>query len=43
LEEKCRGYADLFMHGYQTDDFFDQKEYESWGCVDYPAAMFRTD
>ncbi len=41
LEERCRGYANLFLHGYQTDDFFNQQEYLEWGCEAYPASMFR--
>ncbi len=43
LESRCRGYANLFLHGYQTDDFFDEQEYLAWGCADFPAGMFRTD
>ena len=41
-EEKCDGYANLFMHGYQTDDFFDPQEYSDWGCDEYPVGMFRS-
>ncbi|MEO0368047.1 MAG: carboxylesterase family protein [Pseudomonadota bacterium] len=40
--ERCRGYANLFLHGYQTDDFFDPAEYREWGCENFPVGQFRS-
>ncbi len=41
LEDRCRGYASLFLHGYQTSDFWSEQEYLSLGCKDYPVGSFR--
>ena len=39
--EKCEAYAALFLHGYQASDFWNPVEYQSLGCSDFPAGMFR--
>lgn len=39
--ERCEGYAALFLHGYQSSDFWDPAEYSSLGCDAYPAGEFR--
>ena len=41
LEDRCLAYASLFLHGYQTDDFWNPKEYFDLGCKGYPAGEFR--
>jgi len=40
-KDKCRAYANLFLHGYQTDDFWSPREYAELGCEDFPAGEFR--
>jgi para-nitrobenzyl esterase len=39
--ERCEGYAALFLHGYQSSDFWDPAEYSQLGCDAYPADEFR--
>ncbi len=41
LKDKCQAYASLFLHGYQTSDFWDEEEYESLGCTSFPVGAFR--
>jgi len=40
-KDKCRAYASLFLHGYQTSDFFQNDEYLAMGCATYPVGSFR--
>ena len=39
--ERCEAYAILFLHGYQSSDFWNPAEYSKLGCDDYPAGEFR--
>jgi para-nitrobenzyl esterase len=39
--ERCEAYAALFLHGYQSSDFWDPAEYSMLGCDSYPAGEFR--
>lgn len=39
--ERCEAYAVLFLHGYQTSDFWSPKEYSALGCDAYPVGQFR--
>lgn len=41
LEDKCKAYAALFLHGYQASDFWSEKEYQELGCSAFPAGRFR--
>ena len=40
-KERCRAYATLFLHGYQTSDFYSEDEYRALGCADFPVGTFR--
>jgi para-nitrobenzyl esterase len=40
-KDKCRAYATLFLHGYQTSDFYQADEYLSLGCERFPVGSFR--
>ncbi len=40
-KDKCQAYASLFLHGYQTSDFYRESEYQALGCADYPVGSFR--
>jgi len=40
-EDKCRAYASLFLHGYQTSDFYRPEEYQALGCSEFPIGSFR--
>ncbi|MFT6408400.1 MAG: para-nitrobenzyl esterase [Arenicella sp.] len=39
--ERCEAYAALFLHGYQSSDFWNPAEYSKLGCDAYPAGEFR--
>jgi para-nitrobenzyl esterase len=39
--ERCEAYAALFLHGYQSSDFWNPAEYSELGCDEYPAGEFR--
>jgi len=39
--ERCEAYAALFLHGYQSSDFWNPEEYSKLGCDQYPAGEFR--
>lgn len=39
--ERCEAYAALFLHGYQTSDFWDAGEYSALGCDEFPVGLFR--
>lgn len=41
LKDRCEAFAALFLHGYQTSDFWNPKEYQELGCSEYPVGMFR--
>ena len=40
-KDRCWAYASLFLHGYQTVDFWDPQEYADLGCQAYLAGEFR--
>jgi len=39
--DRCEAYAALFLHGYQSSDFWNPAEYSKLGCDEYPAGEFR--
>jgi len=39
--DRCEAYAALFLHGYQTSDFWNPIEYSKLGCDEFPAGEFR--
>lgn len=39
--DRCEAYAALFLHGYQSSDFWNPTEYSKLGCDAYPAGEFR--
>ena len=39
--DRCEAYAALFLHGYQSSDFWVPAEYSKLGCDAYPAGEFR--
>lgn len=41
LKDKCQAYASLFLHGYQTSEFWNEGEYLSLGCDAFPVGSFR--
>ncbi len=41
-KERCEAYAILFLHGYQSSDFWNPSEYSALGCDEYPAGGFRS-
>ncbi len=40
-KDKCEAYAILFLHGYQSSDFWNAQEYSQLGCDSFPAGQFR--
>ena len=40
-KDKCEAYAVLFLHGYQSSDFWNANEYSQLGCDGFPAGQFR--
>ena len=40
-KDRCEAYAALFLHGYQSSDFWSEKEYSELGCDAFPARDFR--
>lgn len=40
-KDRCEAYAALFLHGYQSSDFWNENEYLQLGCEAYPARDFR--
>lgn len=40
-KERCKAFAALFLHGYQTSDFWNSQEYLALGCAEYPVGIFR--
>lgn len=40
-KDKCEAYAILFLHGYQSSDFWNEQEYSQLGCDSFPAGQFR--
>ncbi len=40
-KQRCEAYANLFLHGYQSSDFWNPVEYSKLGCDAYPAGEFR--
>lgn len=40
-QDKCEAFATLFLHGYQTSDFWNADEYQALGCADFPVGSFR--
>lgn len=41
-KDRCEAYAILFLHGYQSSDFWNKQEYSQLGCDSFPAGQFRT-
>ena len=39
--KRCEAFATLFLHGYQTSDFWNAQEYAALGCEAYPVGEFR--
>jgi len=39
--KRCEAFATLFLHGYQTSDFWNAQEYSALGCDAYPVGEFR--
>ena len=39
--QRCEAFATLFLHGYQTSDFWNAQEYSALGCDAYPVGEFR--
>lgn len=40
-KDRCEAYAILFLHGYQSSDFWNEQEYSQLGCDAFPAGQFR--
>jgi para-nitrobenzyl esterase len=40
-KDRCEAYAALFLHGYQSSDFWNENEYSQLGCDAFPARDFR--
>ena len=40
-KDRCEAYAALFLHGYQSSDFWNENEYSKLGCKAFPARDFR--
>jgi len=40
-KDRCEAYAILFLHGYQSSDFWNAQEYSQLGCDSFPAGQFR--
>ena len=41
VHARCEAFAVLFLHGYQTSDFWNPQEYSALGCDSYPVGEFR--
>ena len=39
-QDRCRTYAQLFLHSYQTDQFWQADEYAALGCSEFPHRQF---